>query len=434
MRLLSDFFVLPPDPNRHPEVEQKFRHNVLVNGADSIVWLLGDSFVSASTILSVFASKLTDSPLVIGLIPALLNAGWFLPQFFVASFVARLPRKLPTIAWMGIVERLPYLGFFFLALGVERLSPSAAIVIFVLLLVWRAFSSGLIALPWQELIATVIPVSHRGRYFGYSHLLGELAGVGGAVIAARILAGLAYPANYALAFLISFVCVMVSYVFVMMTSEPAIKPAAPPHDSSRPSLRQARVILGQSANFRTFLISRGLGYVGGMASGFLAVYAVERFRLPDAQAGIFTALLLAGAMIGFVTAGWTGDRLGYKVVLLGAGLLWVVALAVALLSPSVGVYYLVFVLVGITNGASVVADLNILMEFGHAAERPMYMGLARTIMGPILLIAPLVGGRIAQIADYPLMFGVSLAFAAAGLLLMWVGVAEPRRQAENRSA
>lgn len=429
MSFLSDFFILPPDPNRHPDVERNFRRNVLVNGADSIVWLLGDSFVSASTILSVFASKLTDSPLVIGLIPALLNAGWFLPQFFLSSFVARLPRKLPTLAWMGIFERLPYLGFFFLALGVDRLSRPWAVALFVLLIVWRAFSSGLIALPWQELIATVMPVSHRGRYFGYSHLLGELASVGGAVITARILAGLPYPGNYALAFLLSFVCVMVSYAFLMMTVEPDVKPAAPAHGSNRPSLRQAEAILRQSANFRMFLLSRGLSYLGGMASGFLAVYGVQRFSLPDAQAAIFAALLLAGAMIGFVTSGWTGDRRGYKVVLLGAGLLWAMALGVALLSPSVSVYYLVFVLMGISNGAGVVADLNILMEFGHAAERPMYMGLARTIMGPVLLIAPLAGGWIAQAASYPLMFGVSLAIAAIALVLLWVGVAEPRRQA-----
>jgi MFS family permease len=187
--------------------------------------------------------------------------------------------------------------------------------------------------------------------------------------------------------------------------------------------------LNSNANFRTFLISRALSYMGIMASGFLAVYAVERFHLPDAQAAVFTAILLAGAMIGFLTSGWAGDRLGHKIVLVGAGLLWALALLVALVSPSIGVYYLVFVLVGISNGAAVVADLNIVMEFGHAAERPMYIGLARTIMGPILLIAPLVGGRIAQVANYPLMFGVSLAFAVVGLLLLWFGVAEPRRQA-----
>lgn len=431
MRLIGDFFILPPDPDRHPLVAEKFRHNVLVNTADSIAWLLGDSFLSASTILPVFASKLTDSPLVIGLIPALLNAGWFLPQFFMTSFVARQPRKLPMIGWLTAIERLPFLGLFLLALGADRLPSTAAVAIFLALIVSRAVSSGVVALPWQELMAIVIPSSHRGRYFGYSHLLGVAAGVAGAGVAAHFLGNLAYPRNFALIFLIGFLFTIVSYVFLMWTAEPHIPPAAHTPAGNRPSLKQAVAILRGNANFRTFLFSRGLGYTGGMAAGFLAVYAVDRFHLPDAQAAVFTALLLAGAMIGFVTSGWAGDRLGHKIVLVAAGFLWAMALLVALLSPSTGVYYLVFVLVGISNGAAIVADLNIVMEFGHGAERPMYVGLARTIMGPVLLIAPLVGGRIAQVADYPLMFGVSLAFAAAGLLLLWFGVTEPRRQSEG---
>lgn len=431
MRLLGDFFILPPDPDRHPLVTEKFRHNVLVNTADSIAWLLGDSFLSASTILPVFASKLTDSPLVIGLIPALLNAGWFLPQFFMTSLVARQPRKLPMVGWLTAIERLPFLGFCLLALSGDRLSHTAAIAIFLALIVWRAVSSGVVALPWQELMAIVIPSSHRGRYFGYSHLLGEVAGIVGAGVAAYFLSSLAYPGNFALIFLLGFLCTVVSFVFLMSTAEPHIPPSAHTPASNRPSLRQATAILRGNTNFRTFLLSRSLSYMGIMASGFLAVYAVERFRLPDEQAAIFTALLLVGAMIGFAASGWAGDRWGHKVVLVCGGFLWTMALLVALLAPSTGVYYLVFVLVGISNGTAIVADLNIVMEFGRAAERPMYIGLARTIMGPALLVAPMIGGWIAQVGGYPLMFAVSLAFAVAGLLLLWFGVTEPRRQSEG---
>jgi MFS family permease len=434
VRWLNDFFTLPPDLNLQPEVAHKFRHNILVNGADSVAWLLGDSFLSASTILPVFASKLLDSPLLIGLIPALLNAGWFLPQFFMAPYVSRLSRKLPTLAWLGVLERLPFVGLCLLALGIGRLQGPLPIIIFVGLIVWRAFASGLIALPWQELIATVIPPTHRGRYFGYSHLLGSLAGVIGAVIAARILAVLEYPGSYALVFLIGSLCVFVSYAFLMMTAEPHVAPPDHITSSGHLSLRQAATILRKNTNFRTFLLSRGLSYTGGMASGFLAVYGIEHFRLPDAQAAIFTAILLVGNMVGYAVAGWIGDRHGYKRVLAATGLLWLMALSVALAAPTAAIFYLVFALVGISNGGGVVADLNIAMEFSYTAERPMYMGLARTTVGPLLLIAPLVGGRIAQVAGYPLMFGVSLAFAVAGLALLWIGVTEPRHLIDRNLA
>ncbi|MFC1996304.1 hypothetical protein ACFLXI_01690 [Chloroflexota bacterium] len=44
----------------------------------------------------------------------------------------------------------------------------------------KVFSSGLVAFPWQEIIAKVIPVSHRGRYWGSALILGKSLGIFGA--------------------------------------------------------------------------------------------------------------------------------------------------------------------------------------------------------------------------------------------------------------
>ena len=54
------------------------------------------------------------------------------------------------------------------------------------------------------------------------------------------------------------------------------------------------------------------------------------------------------------------------------------------------------------------------------------MGLARTSTGPALLIAPLIGGLIAQSIGYPALFVTSLLFAVSGLYLLTRRVKEPR--------
>ncbi|MBW6466695.1 MAG: hypothetical protein K0B06_09340, partial [Brevefilum sp.] len=77
---IKSFLRLPTDLPINSEVRQNFRHNFTTNFTDSIFWLLGDSFVSVSTIIPVFASTLTDSPVLIGLVPAVIDAGWFIPQ------------------------------------------------------------------------------------------------------------------------------------------------------------------------------------------------------------------------------------------------------------------------------------------------------------------------------------------------------------------
>ena len=165
-RRIDRFFALPNNTATSPEVVQHFRRNFLVNFGDITMWLFGASFVSVNTILPVYATKLTDSPLVIGLIPALTDAGWFLPQLFMAPYVERLTRKLPTIAWLGALERVPYLVLALAVLWLNTLPHPVAVVIFLVIIAWKSLASGLVAMPWQELIATVIPVSHRGRFFG----------------------------------------------------------------------------------------------------------------------------------------------------------------------------------------------------------------------------------------------------------------------------
>jgi hypothetical protein len=90
------------------------------------------------------------------------------------------------------------------------LDPIIAIVFFFGIYIFKVFSRGLVALPWQELIATVIPVSYRGRYWGSALILGKLMGMVGAGFAGLMLSNIAYPRNYSYLFLSGFVCALIS--------------------------------------------------------------------------------------------------------------------------------------------------------------------------------------------------------------------------------
>jgi len=130
--------------------------------------------------------------------------------------------------------------------------------------------------------------------------------------------------------------------------------------------------------------------------------------------------------------GTLGDRHGHKLVMECSTAVWAGALALALVAPSALAYYGVFALVGAANAGFILSDLSIAMEFGPEAQRPTYIGLARTLSAPLLFVAPLAGGAIAQIWGYPWLFGLALALTLASSVMLRLRVVEPRRAMENK--
>jgi MFS family permease len=314
-------------------------------------------------------------------------------------------------------------------IALDGLSSNVAVLIFMILWLWKAFGSGFVATPWQEMLAKVIPVSHRGRFFGLANLSGQLLGVGGSALAVAILATLPYPYNFAASFAAGTFWIWVSYGFIALTREPARPAATHSQRINREYGRRLLAILRRDVNFRTYLGSRWLAYFGGMATGFIAVYAVEQFNLPDSVAAVYTGILYAASVIGYGLGGALGDRLGHRRVMQLAGVMWIAALSTMLLvtiTQATWLLYVVFALLGFSNAVGVVSDFNLAMEFGPEAERPTYVGLTRTSTGPALLIAPLIGGLIAQSIGYPAVFLTSLCFAVIGLYVLSARVKEPR--------
>jgi MFS family permease len=326
---IQRFFSLAEGDQSAPGVVRHFRRNFVVNTADGVAWLFGASFVSVITILPVYASRLTHSPILIGMIPALTDAGWFLPQLLLARRVERLKRTMPTVAVLGALERVPYLALPLAVLWIDHLPRRVGIEVFLLLIAWMALASGLVATPWQEFIARIIPTSHRGRFFGISHLGGQLLGVVGGAIAAVVLSRIGYPHNYALCFSLGSLGILASYGFFLLSKEASIERQLAAPETRRGYLRRLLAILQSVHNFRIYLISRALAYLGNMAYGFMAVYAIQRFGLADAQAAVFTSILFGSGVLGFAIWGPYGDRFGHKRVLVWASAVGLAALVTA---------------------------------------------------------------------------------------------------------
>ncbi len=411
------------------EVARNFQHNVLFNTLDLMAFFFADSFVSINTIMPVFAATLTDNPIIIGLMPAIANAGWFLPQLFLAGYVSRQKRVLPLALRLSVLERLPYLALMIFALMVSRMSKSSAVTLLLAIMIFRGLGSGLVALPWQELMAKVIPITHRSRFFGFSRVLGQTMGIIGSAIAVMVLSRLAYPYNYAVGFSIAVIAQWISFWFFSRNRE-SVKEDPPTAITSEmgaaelPRVKAKMIdfelfgqILRTDKNLQRYLIARSLIFVGGMGSAFLAVYGLKRFSLDDGSAAIFTGLIYGSGIIGNALFGAIGDRIGPKKLVMIAQLIWIAAMLIVLFAPVAGLYYLVFILFGLNTAAMVMGDSILVMELGEEKYRTTYLGLTRSLTGAFLLLAPFFAGWLVEGFGYPVMFGVSMALTTLAILL-----------------
>jgi MFS family permease len=316
------------------QIERNYRWNFLVNALDGASFWFGMSFISYTVILPLYVSHFTKSPLLIGLIPFLATGGYLLPQLFVANAVERAPRKKFFPATLGFfLERLPIFSLAPAAYFLATSWPAWALVVFFVLYAWNKIGAGVIIVGWQDMIAKIIPVEKRGRFLGITNFAGNGAGILGALVVPFVLDKFAFPLGYVISFTVAAVLILISWVFLSLTREPAVHSSKPPV-SQLDYMRSLPEVLRRDRNFRMYLLSQIIFALSGMATGFLAVYTVQTWDLPDAEASGFTVALQVGLALANLFFGFLSDRKGHKLSLEICLTLSALSLIVAILAPS----------------------------------------------------------------------------------------------------
>jgi MFS family permease len=429
----------PAEPATDAEVEAErdrhYRWNFTVNLLDGASFWFGLSFASSSTILPLFISKLSEATWPLAAIAVLGQGGWYLPQLFTARSVERLARKKPVVVNLGFfLERLP-MWLLIVAAIVARETPGLALALLLVAYGWHVIGAGVIATAWQDMIARCFPVEKRGRFLGLTTFIGTGMGAAGAALSSWLLATFPFPTSFIYTFAIAAAGITVSWMFIALTREP-VQPPAPLPEGGFDFWGDLRRIVRRDHNFRRFLLARLLMAFSGMGQGFLTVAALRRFGVADAVVGQYTGVLLLGQTAGTLLFGLLADRAGHLLSLKIGTVAAVVAYALAWLAPGPGWFYAVFAMLGISFGAFLVSGILVVLEFSPTARRPTYTGLANTVVGIAGFAAPLLGGLLAQVGigsglGYSLLFALSAGAGLMGLVLLMIGVREPRWAGEG---
>jgi MFS family permease len=96
-------------------------------------------------------------------------------------------------------------------------------------------------------------------------------------------------------------------------------------------------------------------------------------------------------------------------------------------AASIAWFYPIFLLTGMANVSIWTIGMTMTVDFGSESERPIYIGLSQTLTAPATIIAPILGGWIADSAGFIPTFTISIVLSLVMIGILVFLVKDPRK-------
>lgn len=366
----------------------------------------------AGQLFAVLVTALGGTGATLG---ALTSIGSFtiLAPLFLAPRLEAARRKKRLVLLLGLGQRMPNLlivGVLALLAGARPILCLYAIAVVKL---GGSICTALLVAPWQDLIAETVPIRRVGRLFGFRNFLASLLRLPAAAACGAIIAFVAFPGNYQLLYLLSFVVMMASLgIFALVDELP--ESAAP--RPRQPAVRYFRDLLAavrDDRNFRNYMFYMVFTKSPDPIVQFFAMAAMQLHRMQDASwvflSGAATSLAAIG---GNLLLPFLAERIGHKRMLAGAVCMQAAAMGLAAVAPTGRWLIAAFFILGLCAAAHSVAGLPFRMRVFPRGRRVGYMTLSSVAMAPLRILMPLGAGLVSEV------FGFAPLFAATGVFLL----------------
>ncbi len=418
--------------NKHvPELPQQhtvLRKNYFLHAIEGGLFIGGMSFVAANTILPRLVELLHGPTWVIGITPILMPIGFALPGLLTAHWIETLPRVKPILLLSGIAQRVPYLiAALFLWYPSDRFNALSLYVVILAPLV-SGLCGGITVTAWQDLVAKTLPPERRASVFATRNIISGLLGLVAGGVAAATLDKMPGLQGYALLHFICFAVLSASYVFFAMIQETHQQDRDPGQfQSLSGNLREMWRILKVDHNLRHYLVANVAASGIFIAMPFMAIHSLRTTGRPDSFLGFLMTALMAGGILGNASAGYVGDKMGMKPVLLAGGLVTAFACVSAMLANSAPTFAFAFFIMGGGMFALRVGHMAFIMEISPLDKRPTYLAIIAAVKVPGLLAASVLSTCLWKLTG---SFSVLAAVAACCLLFasaQMCRVTDPRK-------
>lgn len=382
----------------------------------------GAAAVDTSTIIATLVHALTGSSFAVGAAAAIARYGWLFPQLIVGWMAQRRRRRAPfyMVGALGRVVCLVGVAGL-IGLAGDRLGVGLTAGFFLL---WTAYAfvSGIVAVPYNDIVGRTIASAHRSRMLAIRFFGGGLLALAVAGIADRLLADLPFPGGYAAVLGLGAILLLISPLSFISAGEPEAPPIVDGKRGFMDFLRDGVAIVRIDRRFRLFLYAQWLSGAVAMALPFY-ILQVTTVQSGPSSVALLLGVQTMGSLVSNPLWGWWGDLRGKRALLEAVAAISMLAplLMLAWLAIGGGAalawFAAVFVLLGAVGNGGTIAQLGYLMEISPDDRRPAYSGYFNGLVAPAALL-PLAGAVIAEVGSYAAVFAASGMAALLQLLVV----------------
>lgn len=352
------------------------------------------------------------------LIGIITGAGWAgLLGVFLSPWITRHFRYKKIYM---IIAHVPYLA----PLGICGLGilhahslgfTSPKLLTFVLcMFLAHNFFAGFVSLPHQEYVASVIPMSYRGRYTGFSFSIGGLTSVLAALAGGYILLHVPKPMAYGYVFIISWAIIQSGYIAALFAKE---RPT-PIECSPKPWSRTMFTAFWHDKSFvKVMVLNAAIWMLVLPVYSFVNIYGFKELHMAPATSAVMQIVAqVARVGLSFIV-GIIIDRIGPRRMIPAWMLVAVIALLPPVLIPNqYGVYASIALSTIFWAGAA-----SAFTALSYGLPKPENRAGNYTIMNMCMYltgsIGPLLTGKLCDVFPYKTVF-IIIALVAIGFIFI----------------
>ncbi|MCA9415032.1 MAG: MFS transporter [Candidatus Omnitrophica bacterium] len=410
------------------EVRRNLPRNYAVHCVEGGLFIGGIAFVAPETVLPKVVESLQGPTWLIAAVPMMMKLGFVIPTLFTAHLVERWPNVKPAVLLSGFFQRVAFLAPAVILYFFADSHPTWALASVALAPLLSGVFGGMTMTAWLELVARTIPENRRSSVWAIRFIISSMIGIGAGGIISSVLTHYPGPTGYGILYFILFGFLTASYfIFALIreTSPPVDRDHAYDNALSK-NLKSIPGLIRSDVDLRNYLITRSLMNGIYIMIPFLSIHALRVLEQPESFVGYLVMSNMIGGIAGNLMAGYLGDTVGGKVVMILSRLSFLVIAIWTSFATSTEEYLAIFFLFGAAFFANQVGTTTLCIELCPQKRRATYLGIMATLTAPTMVLSSLLSTFLWNGWENYSFLGLATGIAMVISLLYLMRIEEPR--------